>query len=172
MNRELLMQKITQAFLSDNQNFDDCYANDEFLQKSLWARLDNNNFLWRFGKQTMNNQKPENLQFARNTELEVYKIVTLSPFETEEAVEEVAKTFYDIKKQSYSFRLLSSHLDIFSHYIKGLDLKNAQNDLIGENTTCIVEIYAGEDNALYLSFADDVLFVYFFTFFPNDEFLN
>ena len=69
MNATTFLKKISSAFLNGNQDFEDSNANDEFLQNSLWVRLDNNNFLVRKGKQIEGKQNMEiqNFIFRKNT---------------------------------------------------------------------------------------------------------
>ena len=174
MNPQIFLTKVKQAFSKNDQNLEDSFANDEFLQKCLWARLDNSQFSIRKGQKVelQPSTQISHFKFSKNLELEIYKIITLNEFEFDEGLIEIAKTFYDIENRSYSFRFVSHPLEIFSKFIQGLDLENDQRDLRGENIQNILEIYDGEDNALFLSLGEDVLFVYLFTFCPCDEFLN
>ena len=174
MNSQNFLNQIKNAFLENTQNLEDSFANDEFLQKALWVRLDNNQFFIKNGKiiDSATKLQNSNLFFAKNTELEIYKIPTSNDESLNEAIQEIAKTFYDIENRSYSFILLDSPIQIFSKYVKNGDANFLKVELGNDSIETIAEIYSGEDNALYLSLGHGVLFVYFFTFFPNDDFLN
>ena len=166
------VEEVRSAFLTKNENFEDSFANDEFFQKSLWLRLDNQRFFIRHGKkiEVIDTSSKTEIFNSTNTELEVYRIPFATKDELLTAIEEVAKTFYDIGNKSYLFKVLQSPVQVFNSYLKEDKLQFMMAEFDNESIETVVSIYQEEDNALFMSLGDGLLMVYFFTFFPNDDF--